>query len=95
MSEEAFREIVVGDYVLLPRYGKNAVGKVVALHEVEFDDFDHMCGKQDYTRAIVRVYRHGGAFNWTGNVKQLTKLVPKNPAEYKKMFGSGIGGVFW
>lgn len=94
MSEETSHEVVVGDYVLLPRYGKNAVGKVVALYAVEFDDFDHMCGKQDYTRAIVRVYRYGGAFNWTGNVKQLTKLVPKNPEEYKKMFGHGVGGVF-
>lgn len=94
MSEETSHEVVVGDFVLLPRYGKNAVGKVVALYAVEFDDFDHMCGKQDYTRAIVRVYRHGGAFNWTGNVKQLTKLVPKNPEEYKKMFGHGVGGVF-
>lgn len=94
MSEETSHEVVVGDYVLLPRYGKNAVGKVVALYAVEFDDFDHMCGKQDYTRAIVRVYRYGGAFDWTGNVKQLTKLVPKNPEEYKKMFGHGVGGVF-
>lgn len=94
MSEETSHEVVVGDFVLLPRYGKNAVGKVVALYAVEFDDFDHMCGKQDYTRAIVRVYRYGGAFNWTGNVKQLTKLVPKNPEEYKKMFGHGVGGVF-